>query len=71
MALENALVDRVEAWNDGLGNEWREHIPGKLKGASRIAIEVQKMPALVRTYVDSLVDASSLEDVTPSFPQCA
>jgi Xaa-Pro aminopeptidase len=65
MALENALVDRVEAWNDGLGNEWREHIPGKLKGASRIAIEVQKMPALVRTYVDSLVDLSSLEDVTP------
>ena len=65
MALENAVVDRVEAWNDGLGNEWREHIPGKLKGASRVAIEVQKMPALVRNYVDSLVDVSSLEDLTP------
>jgi Xaa-Pro aminopeptidase len=64
MALENAVVDRVEAWNDGLGNEWREHIPGKLKGASRIAVEVQKMPALVRNYIDSLVDVSSLEDVT-------
>ncbi|MDH3632944.1 MAG: Xaa-Pro peptidase family protein [Gammaproteobacteria bacterium] len=64
MALENAVVDRVEAWNDGLGNEWREHIPGKLKGASRIAIEIHKMPALVRDYVDSLVDASSLEDLT-------
>jgi len=65
MALENAVVDRVEAWNDGLGNEWREHIPGKLKGASRVAIEVHKMPALVRNYVDSLVDASCLEDITP------
>lgn len=65
MALENAVIDRVEAWNDGLGNEWREHIPGRLKGASRIAIEVHKMPALVRAYVDSLVDASSLEDLTP------
>lgn len=65
MALENAVVDRVEAWNDGLGNEWREHIPGKLKGASRIAIEVHKMPTLVRNYVDSMVDASCLEDVTP------
>lgn len=65
MALENAVVDRVEAWNDGLGNEWREHIPGKLKGASRIAVEVHKMPTLVRNYVDSLVDVSSLEDVTP------
>jgi Xaa-Pro dipeptidase len=65
MALENAVVDRVEAWNDGLGNEWREHIPGKLKGTSRVAIEVHKMPALVRNYFDSLVDASCLEDVTP------
>jgi Xaa-Pro aminopeptidase len=65
MALENAVVDRVEAWNDGLGNEWREHIPGELKGASRIAIEVHKMPALVRAYIDSQVDVSSLEDLTP------
>ena len=65
LALGNAVVDRVEAWNDGMGNEWREHIPGKLKGASRIAIEVHKMPALVRNYVDSLVDVNSLEDVTP------
>ena len=65
LALGNAVVDRVEAWNDGMGNEWREHIPGKLKGASRIAIEVHKMPALVRNYVDSLVDLNNLEDVTP------
>ena len=65
MALENAVVDHVEAWNDGLGNEWREHIPGRLKGASRIAIEVHKMPALVRAYVDSVVDVSSIEDLTP------
>ena len=65
MALENAVVDRVEAWNDGLGNEWREHIPGRLKGASRIAIEIHKMPALVRAFVESLIDASCLEDLTP------
>lgn len=65
MALQNALVDRIEAWNDGMGNEWREHIPGKLKGVSRIAIEAQKMPALVQAYLGSLVDADGLEDVTP------
>ncbi len=65
MALENAEVDRVEAWNDGMGDEWREHIPGMLKRVSRIAVEIQKMPALVRVYIDSLVDASCLEDVTP------
>jgi len=65
MARENAVVDRIDAWNDGMGNEWREHIPGMLKGVSRIAIEAQKMPALVKTYVESLVDAHSVCDVTP------
>ncbi len=65
MALANAEVDRVEPWNDGTGTEWREHIPGKLQGVSRIALEVQKMPALVRAYIDSLVDASRIEDIAP------
>jgi Xaa-Pro dipeptidase len=65
MARENAVVDRIEAWNDGLGKEWREHIPDQLKGCSRIAIEPQKMPPLVRQYLDSMVDAKCLHDVTP------
>ena len=65
LALENAQVDRIEPWNDGMGQEWREFIPSKLNGASRIALEIQKMPPLVRTYIDSLVDAGRVEDVTP------
>ena len=65
MARENAIVDRIEAWNDGLGEEWREHIPGKLKGCSRIAIEPQKIAPLVRQYLDSVIDAKHLRDVTP------
>jgi len=65
MALGNAEVDRIEAWNDGLGKEWREHIPAQLEAASRIAIEPGQMPPLVRAYIDSLVDAASLEDITP------
>jgi Xaa-Pro aminopeptidase len=65
MALENAVVDRIEAWNDGMGNEWREHIPGKLKGVRRVAIEAQKMPASVKLYLESLVDVDGLLDVTP------
>ena len=65
LALENAQVDRIEPWNDGMGQEWREQIPSKLNGASRIALEIQKMPPLVRAYIDSLVDASRVEDVTP------
>ena len=29
-ALANARVDRIEAWNDGVGQEWREHLPSLL-----------------------------------------
>ncbi len=64
-ALVNAEVDRIEAWNDGMGNEWREHIPGKLKGLSGVAIEPNKMPPMVRAYIDSLVDSNCLADLTP------
>ena len=63
-ALTHARVDRVEAWNDGMGKEWREHIPAQLQGARRIAIEPQLMPPLVRNYIDSLVGADSLTDIT-------
>jgi Xaa-Pro aminopeptidase len=60
-----AVVDRIEAWNDGLGNEWREALPGLLKGAGRIAIERDRMPPVVRAYIGSIVEASRLGDVTP------
>lgn len=63
-ALQKARVDRVEAWNDGMGREWREHLPAQLQGASRIGIEPDKMPAPVRAYLDSQVAAERLEDVT-------
>jgi Xaa-Pro aminopeptidase len=65
MALEHARVDRIEAWNDGLGREWREHIPLLLRGAARVAIEMQHMPAPVRAFIDSLVDADQLVDLAP------
>ncbi len=65
MALEHARVDRIEAWNDGLGREWREHIPALLRGATRVAIEKQHMPAPVRAYIDTLVDTDSLVDLAP------
>jgi Xaa-Pro aminopeptidase len=64
-ALANAEVDRIEAWNDGLGDEWREHIPAQLVAASRVAIEPGQMPPLVRAYIDSLVDPAGLENITP------
>ncbi len=65
MAEAAAQVDRVAPWNDGAGNEWREELPAALSGTARVAIEPDHMPPLVRGYVDTLVDAAKLGNVTP------
>lgn len=57
-----AVVDRIAAWNDGLGDEWREALPGLLKGAGRIAIEPDRMPPVVRNYIGAIVEAARLGD---------
>ncbi len=67
MAEAAARVDRIAAWNDGLGGEWREELPGAIASASakRIAIEPNQMPPIVRTYVGTLVNDGRLGDITP------
>ena len=60
-----AQVDRIAAWNDGLGNEWREELPGAIGNSARVAIEPDHMPPLVRRYVDTLVDSNHLVSATP------
>ena len=66
MARTHARVERIEAWNDGLGQEWREHVPSMLRGAGRVAIEMQRMPAAVRGFIDTQVDNERLVDLTPT-----
>jgi Xaa-Pro dipeptidase len=65
MARESAQVDRIAAWNDGAGNEWREELPAALRGLNRVAIEPERMPPRVRGYLDSLLRTSNLRDITP------
>jgi Xaa-Pro dipeptidase len=65
MANAAAAVDKIEAWNDGLGNEWREALPSAVKGKGQVAIEPSQMPPLVRAYIGSLVDESRISDITP------
>ena len=60
-----ARVDRIAAWNDGMGAEWREELPKAVERAKRIAIEPDHMPALVRAYVDELTGAERLTSATP------
>jgi Xaa-Pro aminopeptidase len=65
MAEAAAVVDRIELWNDGMGNEWREALPGLLRGAARIGVESDLMPPVVRSYVESLVNLDRLTDLMP------
>ena len=65
MAEANARVDRIAAWNDGAGNEWREELPAALRGNGTIAIEPGHMPPPVRSYLDSLVEPQRLGNLSP------
>lgn len=68
-AEANACVDRIAAWNDGMGDEWRTELPGVLKENVRIAIEPDHMSPLVRRYIDEMVDADQLTTATPILSQ--
>ncbi len=63
-AVDQARVDRIEPWNDGRGNEWREHLPAIFKAHARVAIEPDHMPSLVRQYLDQLMAGQTLEDIS-------
>ena len=65
MAEAAARVDRIAEWNDGLGTEWREQLPAALAGEGRIGIEPNLMPAIVRNYLDSIVEPDRFVDVMP------
>ncbi|WP_240336649.1 Xaa-Pro peptidase family protein [Tropicibacter sp. Alg240-R139] len=60
-----AHVDRIAAWNDGMGAEWRAELPGALGSAGRVGIEPDHMPPLVRAYVDELVSIERITSVSP------
>ena len=64
-ARATAMVDRIEAWNDGQGNEWRDPLPGALKSRSRVAIESRCIPQVVREFVSKVVTGNPLMDLTP------
>lgn len=63
-AQSAARVDRIAAWNDGKGAEWRAELPAVVNGAKRIGIEPNHMPAIVRAYVNELVGVQNLTSVT-------
>ncbi len=64
MAEAAAHVDTISPWNDGLGDEWREDLPGVLGDAAHVAIEPDRMPPVVRAFVGATVADRQLGDVT-------
>ena len=64
-ARASAQVDRIAAWNDGMGAEWRTELPGALKAATTIGIEPHHMPPLVRAYLDEITEDRRIKDATP------
>ena len=62
---DDAVIDKVLPWNDGVGNEWKEHLPYYLTKDKNIALEYNQIPALVRNYIYTLIDEKIVNDVTP------
>ena len=62
---DGAVIDKVLPWNDGVGSEWKEHLPVYLTKDKNIALEYNQIPALVRNYVYTLIDEKLINDVTP------
>ena len=63
-AVDHARVDRIELWNDGSGNEWREHLPAVFNAQARVAIEPDQMPPLVKRYLETLITDRPLADIS-------
>ena len=64
-AKSAARVDRICAWNDGMGQEWRAELPGAVKRVGRVGIEPDHMPQMVRAYLARLVGQEKLSSIAP------
>ncbi len=53
MAKSEAQVDRIVAWNDGLGDEWRVEFPSFLHN-NTVGIELNSIPQVVKTYIKKI-----------------
>ena len=62
---EGSPVDKIETWNDGIGNEWREFLPKIIKQNKNIACEKYKINATVSIYLSDLMNGKLMEDMTP------
>jgi len=62
---EDAPVDKIKTWNDGIGDEWREFLPKIISQNKNIACEKFKINATVSIYLSELINGKHMEDITP------
>lgn len=66
LVSKNCPVDKIITWNDGVGDEWREHLPNYIKNNLNIGIEKFKISTLVLDYLLSLLEEKFLSNITPT-----
>ena len=66
LVSKNCPVDKIITWNDGVGDEWREHLPKFIKKNLKIGIEKFKISTLVLNYISSLTEEKFLSNITPT-----
>ena len=66
LVSKNCPVDKIITWNDGVGDEWREHLPKYIKKNLNIGIEKFKISTLVLNHISSLTEEKFLSNITPT-----
>lgn len=66
LVSKNCPVGKIITWNDGVGDEWREHLPKYIKKNLNIGIEKFKISTLVLNYISSLTEEKFLSNITPT-----
>ena len=66
LVSKNCPVDKIITWNDGVGDEWRQHLPKYIKKNLNIGIEKFKISTLVLNYISSLTEEKFLSNITPT-----
>jgi len=58
-------VDKVETWNDGIGEEWRECLPKIIGKYKKIFFERYKINATVSNYLAEIINGKIMGNITP------
>lgn len=64
MVATMTWIDEIVTWEDMGSNHWADLLPGLLRGASVIGVEMGSIPALLRTWFDTAMPEIALRDIS-------